>query len=296
MNTITWSLMQYDDSGTVRTGILVEDSAFRAPAEIEALSVMDLIGDWSRWSEVLRDLPLDALVPLTTPLLVAPLTYPGKVICAGANYYDHADEMGTDRPDPASEPFFFLKTPSNTVVGPHTIVAIADDGRSQVDWEAELGVVIGRECSSIDPVDARDVIAGYVVANDLSDRGIFRRHESVFPAFDWDWVGHKSQDGFCPLGPGVVPSWLIPDPQALKIRLDVNGVVKQDSNTSHMVVDVNRLVAAASRLMTLEPGDVILTGTPAGVGMPRQDFLSPGDVVTVEIEGIGRLSNELTRK
>ena len=296
MTNANWALAQYRTSRGIATGIHVADRVLAAPPALGGLTVMELLRDWQRCAKVLRTLDLDALTPVEDAQLVAPLTYPNKVICAGANYYDHADEMGVDRPDPAVEPFFFLKTPTTTVVGPSAEVAIFDDGRSQVDWEAELGVVIGRRCADLAAADAADVIAGYLVANDVSDRGVFHRNGAVAPPFEWDWLGHKSQDGFCPLGPGLVPAWLVPDPPALKIRLDVNGIVKQDSNPSQMVVDVHSLISAASRVFTLEPGDVILTGTPAGVGMPRKDFLHPDDVVTVEIEGIGRISNKVVAK
>lgn len=296
MKDVNWALAQYHTAGGTATGIHVDGRVLEAPPALDGLDVMGLLGDWDRWAQVLRTLDLSALTPVADAELAAPLTYPNKVICAGANYYDHADEMGAGRPDPTVEPFFFLKTPTTTVVGPSAEVSIFDDGRSQVDWEAELGVVIGRRCADLRATDAADVIAGYLVANDVSDRGVFHRSGAVAAAFEWDWLGHKSQDGFCPLGPGLVPSWLVPDPQALKIRLDVNGIIKQNSNTSQMVVDVHRLIAAASRVFTLEPGDVILTGTPAGVGMPRKDFLRPDDVVTVEIEGIGRISNKIVAK
>ncbi|MBU8809831.1 fumarylacetoacetate hydrolase family protein [Mycolicibacterium goodii] len=295
MTELTWALAQYRTARGIEAGIYADDRIFAAQT-FNGLTVMDMLAHWERWEDVLRTMDRAALTPVADAEVVAPLTYPSKVICAGANYYDHADEMGVDRPDPTAEPFFFLKTPTTTVVGPSCEVPIFDDGRSQVDWEAELGVVIGRRCADVAPEDAAQVIAGYLVANDVSDRGVFHRNGSVAAPFEWDWLGHKSQDGFCPLGPGLVPTWLVPDPQALKIRLDVNGVVKQDSDTSQMVVDVHRLIAAASRVFTLEPGDVILTGTPAGVGMPRKDFLRPDDVVTVEIEGIGRISNKVVAK
>ena len=291
-----WSLAQYRTSEGVATGIYVDGRVLTAPATLGERTVMELLQDWDRWAEVLRSIDLGTLIPVEDADLHAPLTYPNTVICAGANYYDHAAEMGVDRPDPEAEPFFFLKSPTTTVIGPGAPVAIFDDARSQVDWEAELAVVIGRRCSHVDAAGAAEAIAGYLVANDVSDRGVFHRSGSDAPPFEWDWVGHKNQDGFCPLGPGMVPAWLVPDPQSLDIRLDVNGIVKQDSNTSQMVVDVNHLIAAASRVMTLQPGDVLLTGTPAGVGMPRRDFLRPRDVVTAEIVGVGRLSNEIVAK
>lgn len=292
----TWALVQYQTNAGIAVGVQLDGEVYAAPALLDGRTLLEIVEDWPHWSTVLRTLDDQALTPIPVPDVIAPLTYPNKVICAGANYYDHAEEMGAARPDPHAEPFFFLKSPTTTVVGPTAQVPINTDGRSNVDWEAELGVVIGRRSSAIDESGAAQAIAGYVVANDISDRGIFHRSGSVFPAFDWDWLGHKNQDAFCPIGPGLVPAWLVPDPQALKIRLDVNGVVKQDSNTSQMVVEVPRLIAAASKLMTLEPGDIILTGTPAGVGLPRHDFLSPGDVVTVEIEGLGQICNTVVGK
>ncbi|AII11421.1 fumarylacetoacetate hydrolase family protein [Rhodococcus opacus] len=297
MTSTTWSLVQYSTGGDeVRLGFSADGLVRSAPAELAGLDTMTVLRDWSRYKALLTDLDVDALPVVEDATLLAPLTYPNTVLCAGVNYYDHAEEMGTARPNPAAEPFFFLKSPTTTITGHDTNIAIYDDGRSRVDWEAELGVVIGEECTGVSPDEAARYIAGYVVANDISDRGVFHRDGAVFPAFEWDWVGHKSQNSFCPIGPGIVPAWHVPDPHALKIRLDVNGTVKQDSDTSQMVTNVYQLISAASRIMTLAPGDVILTGTPAGVGMPRQDFLHDGDVVTVEIEGIGTLTNTIVLK
>ncbi|QQZ14621.1 MULTISPECIES: fumarylacetoacetate hydrolase family protein [Rhodococcus] len=297
MTPTLWSLVQYTTTGEdTRLGIAADGLVRTVPDALRDLDALSLLREWSAHRPLLLDLDVEALTPVDGASLLAPITYPNTVLCAGANYYDHAEEMGTARPDPDAEPFFFLKSPATSVVGPDAAIAIFDDGRSKVDWEAELGVVIGTECTAITAAEAPAHIAGYVVANDISDRGVFHRDNSVFPAFEWDWVGHKSQNGFCPLGPGIVPSWQVPDPQSLKIRLDVNGVVKQDSDTAQMVTGVFDLVAAASRIMTLAPGDIILTGTPAGVGMPRHDFLRDGDVVTVDIDGIGRLTNTIVVK
>jgi 2-keto-4-pentenoate hydratase/2-oxohepta-3-ene-1,7-dioic acid hydratase in catechol pathway len=290
------TLVQYQADTGIAVGIQFDQHFYAAPQLFGGRTLLEIVEDWPHWSTVLRTLDDQALTRIPVPDVIAPLTYPNKVICAGANYYDHAEEMGAARPDPHAEPFFFLKSPTTTVVGPSAQVPINTDGRSKVDWEAELGVVIGRRTSAVEETEAAQAIAGYVVANDISDRGVFRRTDSVNPAFDWDWLGHKNQDAFCPIGPGLVPAWLVPDPHALKIRLVVNWVVKQDSNTSQMVVGVPRLIAAANKLMTLEPGDIILTGTPAGVGAPRHDFLSPGDVVTAEIEGVGRIRNTVVGK
>ena len=158
MTNANWALAQYRTSRGIATGIHVADRVLAAPPALGGLTVMELLRDWQRCAKVLRTLDLDALTPVEDAQLVAPLTYPNKVICAGANYYDHADEMGVDRPDPAVEPFFFLKTPTTTVVGPSAEVAIFDDGRSQVDWEAELGVVIGRRCADLAAADAADLL------------------------------------------------------------------------------------------------------------------------------------------
>lgn len=287
-----WSLVQYEADG-IRLGIADSGVVRRPPPELADHTVLDLLAEWTRWMPLLRELDVRALPEVSDAHLVAPLTYPPKVLCAGANYFDHAEEMGAARPDPDAEPYFFLKTPTTTIVGPDAPVGIPADPAAKIDWEAELGVVIADTCRDLEPGQAWSHLAGYLVANDLSARGRFPRPGAVFPAFGWDWFAHKSQDGFCPIGPGLVPAWLVPDPHALKIRLTVNGEVKQDSSTAAMVCGVDRLVAAASRVTTLEPGDLLLTGTPAGVGMPRNEFLEPGDVVTVEIEGVGRIRNRM---
>jgi 2-keto-4-pentenoate hydratase/2-oxohepta-3-ene-1,7-dioic acid hydratase in catechol pathway len=200
--------------------------------------------------------------------------------------------MGTDRPDPADEPFFFLKPPTTSIIGPNDPVPYPA-GVPELDWEAELAVIISHRVRNLDASDVSKHIAGYTIANDISARGAFRRPQAVLAPFAFDWFAHKGQDGFCPLGPGIVPAWLVPDPQSLPIKLWVNDELKQDSTTADMVVGVAELVAAASRLVTLEPGDVVLTGTPAGVGMPKDSFLKPGDDILIEIAGIGQLRNRI---
>ncbi|MEV0286964.1 fumarylacetoacetate hydrolase family protein [Kribbella sp. NPDC050820] len=293
-----WALVQYaipdDPGGSTYLGVLVDGAVRAAPDDFRSAGLMDALSRWDDHAPALRRLDVSSLVPVPGGVLIAPLTYPRKVICAGANYYSHAQEMGTQPPDPDGEPFFFLKPPTTTIVGPWDEVSLPD-GESNVDWEAELAVVIGRGGRDISAAEALDHVAGYAVANDLSARGLFPRTDAVFPPFDWDWLRHKGFDGFCPLGPGVVPSWLIEDPHDLGLRLSVNGQLKQDGTTADMVVPIPRLIAAASRILTLEPGDVILTGTPAGVGMPRHTFLCPGDVVVTEIERIGRLENRMVK-
>jgi 2-keto-4-pentenoate hydratase/2-oxohepta-3-ene-1,7-dioic acid hydratase in catechol pathway len=201
--------------------------------------------------------------------------------------------MGTNIPAADDEQFFFFKPPATTVVGPDVEVPYPGETPVDLDWEAELAVVIGTSARHVSPEQVLDHVAGYTAANDLLARGLFKRSSAVMEPFGWDWLRHKAIDGSCPLGPGLVPHWLVDDPKALRLSLEVNGVVKQDSSTSDMVVDVAHLIAGASRVLTLQPGDVILTGTPAGVGMPNGDFLYVGDAVTVNIESIGRLTTTI---
>jgi len=252
--------------------------------------MMSLIEDWTLVEDLLYELNTDSLKSVSGAKILAPLTFPHKVLCVGANYYSHAEEMKTKRPDPTAEPFFFFKPPTVTIIGHGAPVAMPAVEGANLDWEAELAVVISRSVRNITAEEAHSAIAGYCIANDLSARGQFARPDAVFPAFAYDWIGHKGQDGFCPLGPGIVPHWQVEDPMSVQMTLEVNGELKQDANTSDMVVDIYHQIAAASRLMTLEPGDVILTGTPAGVGMPRGTFLKSGDSMTVRIEGIGELT------
>jgi 2-keto-4-pentenoate hydratase/2-oxohepta-3-ene-1,7-dioic acid hydratase in catechol pathway len=161
-----------------------------------------------------------------------------------------------------------------------------------VDWEAELGVVIGRRAKNVSVDRALDVIAGYTIGNDLSARDVSRRQGiSDTSPFKFDWVAQKCFDGACPLGPWIVPAEDVPDPHNLKIELTVNGVVKQSSNTSELIFDISEQIAHLSEKITLHPGDVILTGTPAGVGAGRGEFLKAGDEVRITIERVGELVN-----
>jgi 2-keto-4-pentenoate hydratase/2-oxohepta-3-ene-1,7-dioic acid hydratase in catechol pathway len=160
----------------------------------------------------------------------------------------------------------------------------------KLDWEAELVAVIGRECAGVDPASALQYVAGYTIANDLSARDLMRRSDQPDSApFHWDWLGHKSFDGACPLGPWIVPAFAIPDPQQLSIRLWVDDRLRQDGNTSEMIFTVAEQISHLSRRMTLFPGDIVLTGTPSGVGAESNEYLVPGNRVRIEIENIGDL-------
>ena len=205
---------------------------------------------------------------------------PQKIVCVGLNYHDHAEEQGTELPD---APLLFAKWP-NTLIGPGQPIVIPPVTK-QVDYEAELGVVIGERVHGASAENALEAVAGYLCLNDVSARDL--------QFADGQWVRGKSLDTFCPVGPDLVPAADVPDPQVLAIRALVNGEALQDSSTSNMIFSVAEIVAHISQAITLEPGDVIATGTPAGVGAFRdpQVFLRPGDEVTIEIEGIGALTN-----
>jgi 2-keto-4-pentenoate hydratase/2-oxohepta-3-ene-1,7-dioic acid hydratase in catechol pathway len=214
-------------------------------------------------------LPSGRRVPLSEVRWLPP-TAPTKVICVGFNYRDHAQELSVEIP---KEPLFFLKPPSALVAHGQPIPYPAHT--RQLDYEGELAVVIGRRCRHLRPAEARDVILGYSILNDVTARDVQRVEKQ--------WVRAKAFDGSAPYGPWVETEL---DPGNVRITTRVNGEVRQDSWTRYMIFDVFELVAEASRYMTLEPGDVIATGTPPGVGP-----LQPGDVVEITVEGVGTLSN-----
>lgn len=227
--------------------------------------------------------PRDA-VAADDATLTVPLTRSRKVLAIGLNYHDHVREVGAETPE---LPLLFGKLP-NTLAGPYDDVVV--DGRltAQADYEVELAAVIGSVVRDVSLDDALDAVGGYAVANDLSSRDI-QFAES-------QWIRSKSFDGFCPIGPWVTTRDEVPDPQKLDLSTAVNGETRQSSNTSEMVFGVAELVAFLSRGITLEPGDVILTGTPPGValGMPGTPWLRPGDTVRCEIEGLGFIENTMT--
>jgi 2-keto-4-pentenoate hydratase/2-oxohepta-3-ene-1,7-dioic acid hydratase in catechol pathway len=214
---------------------------------------------------------------------VLPLERPQKIVCIGLNYSDHAEEQGVELPE---RPLLFAKWP-NTLIGPGDPIVIPPI-TERVDYEAELGVVIGERVRGVSIENALEAVAGYVCVNDVSARDL--------QFSDGQWVRGKSLDTFCPVGPALVPASDVPDPQALGIRAILNGETMQDSTTANMVFGVAEIVAFVSQAITLERGDLIATGTPAGVGVFRDPpvLLQPGDVITIEIDGIGALTNPVT--
>ena len=214
----------------------------------------------------------------------APVARPGKIVCIGLNYRDHAEESGADVP---SEPVVFMKDPS-TMIGPFDPVRIPR-GSVKTDWEVELGVVIGATARYLDsPADALDVVAGYAVSHDVSEREFQLERGG-------QWDKGKSCETFNPFGPELVTSDEVGDPQSLGLRLSVNGTPRQNGSTAKMIFPVDHLIWYLSQFMVLHPGDVVNTGTPAGValGLPGTPYLRVGDVVELEIDGLGAARQEM---
>lgn len=227
------------------------------------------------------DLKLDRLfTPHETARLHPPILRPSKIICVGRNYAEHARERGAEVP---TQPIFFLKS-NNTISGPGDAIVLPKES-SQVDYEAELAVVIGKGGRNIPEEKAYDHVAGYMMLNDVSARDM--------QSADKQWFRGKSCDTFAPTGPWIVTKDEIPDPHRLRISLTLNGQTMQDSNTGNMIFKIPYLISYLSRTLMWEPGDILSTGTPEGIGASRTPpvFLKPGDTVSVTIEKIGTLTN-----
>jgi 2-keto-4-pentenoate hydratase/2-oxohepta-3-ene-1,7-dioic acid hydratase in catechol pathway len=263
-------------------------------------SMRSLLGDWdgalARIDDLVAGGELGEGVATGDARLLPPVPEPPNVYRAGANYADHAREMrglGPDDEVPRSPegPFMFQR-PTTTLIGP-TDRVVLHPGNLKVDWEVELALVIGRRARRVSVDDALAHVAGYFVMNDVSVRDKFKRGEGAEPPMTFDWLRQKGWEGSAPTGPAIVLARDVPDPGALVLRLTVNGAVEQESNTSEMLFSVAEQIAYISAIVPLVPGDVIATGTPAGVGMGKGRFLKPGDVVVAEVDGIGRLENEV---
>lgn len=250
-----------------------------------------LIEGWPAWQQRLDDAVVSnaalfgpTAIDSVSAEFAVPIARPGNIVCIGANYHDHIAEMPV--PVTPTYPFAFVKPVRNTLRASGEPV-FAPRFVEMMDWEAELGAVIGRECKNVAAEEALDVVAGYVNFNDLSARDWI----ATRPGVGIDWVRHKGHDGFAPLGPYFVSARDIPDPHDLHVTLSVNGVVKQDSSTAQMIYGVAEIIEHITSIMTLYPGDIIATGTPAGVGHGRKppEYLKPGDEVRMEIGPLGTL-------
>ena len=295
MTARTWSLTTLDADGRATACVEFDGSCYRLGPTLSRAgltgvdSVAALFVDWNR-SLAALDAAVETLDPADRIVGVrrlAPLLYPGKILCAGANYFDHLAEMGMPGAKKDDQRlFFFMKPPRNAVVGEGATVHMPI-GTKAFDWEIELAVVIGTSARNVSVETAMSHVAAYTVGIDFSARDHNRAPETFYKL---DWVAGKANDTCCPLGPGLVPANAIANPQDIGLKLWVNGELKQNGRSTDMIFSIAEQIATASRIMTLDPGDVLLTGTPAGVGVPKQTFLSVGDMVDAEIEGIGRLS------
>lgn len=217
--------------------------------------------------------------PLARTRLLAPIPRPRKnIFCMGRNYAEHAAERGAAPPE---RPVFFTKPPT-AVVGSDAVV-VHHAATQALDYEVELAVVVGRAGRDLTPDTALGHVFGYTILNDVTARDLQKAHQQ--------WFKGKSLDTFCPMGPALVTADDVPDPQALGIRLRVNGQIRQEATTGQMIFDVATLLAVLSAGMTLEPGDILATGTPSGVGAATGVYLKPGDVMEAEIDGLGCLVN-----
>jgi len=267
-------LVRYGPAGSELPGIFDGRVVLDLSAEIEGVTSDVLESGW----QAIRDLHVDRLpVVEGNPRLGSPVDRISKIICVGLNYKDHAAESGMEAP---REPILFMKAAS-TVSGPNDCIGLPPEVR-KADWEVELGVVIGRSATRVPESTAIQHVAGYVVVNDLSEREYQLEHGG-------QWVKGKSLDTFCPVGPWLVTPDELPDPHSLHMWLEVNGERRQESSTSNMIFGVPFLISYISRYMTLQPGDLICTGTPAGVGLGQTPpvYLKAGDVVELGIECLG---------
>ena len=290
-----WSLATFAQGDQAVAALEVGGVAYRLAPSLARVglagqdSVLGLFSDWARSLTALKDAAsqVQASDQITAASRLAPVLYPGKILCAGANYYDHLAEMGMPGAKKEDQRlFFFMKPPRNAVVGEGKTVHMPINTQA-FDWEVELALVIGKTARNVSVEQALSHVAAYTVAIDFSARDHNRAPETFYKL---DWVAGKGHDTCCPMGPRLIPAHQFGDPQQAALKLAVNGTLKQNGHAKDMIFSVAEQIATASRIMTLDPGDVLLTGTPAGVGVPHKTFLSVGDQVDADIEGIGRLS------
>jgi len=269
-------LIKFGDPGKEKTGIIIDDKRFDTSAFGEDYNEAFFESDGlARLSEFIKaaklpEIPADAR-------LGSPLARPSKLVCIGLNYRDHAEETGAKIP---TEPVIFMKS-TTAIIGPNDDILIPRNSK-KTDWEVELAIVIGKKATYVDEADAMDYIAGYVLHNDVSEREFQMERGGT-------WDKGKGCDTFAPLGPFLATKDEIPNPHHLRLWLKVNGHVMQDGNTANFVFNVPYLVSYTSQFMTLLPGDIISTGTPAGVGLGMKPpvYLNAGDVVELGVDGLG---------
>jgi 2-keto-4-pentenoate hydratase/2-oxohepta-3-ene-1,7-dioic acid hydratase in catechol pathway len=301
-----YKLVTYQSQQGPRAALVIDETIFdvaAATGRAGYVTMLDVLRDWDTAKALLQEAASGAAKttqgsPLRSNKLLPPVPTPAGIFCAGANFTDHMMEMAkvqniAPEPDPHEvglKPWHFIKL-VHCLAAPDSTVKLPAYSK-MVDWEAELTAVIGRPARDVSIERALDYVAGYTVANDLSARDFTKRpHVSDTSPFKFDWLSQKCFADACPVGPWIVPADTIPDPQNVAIKLWVNDVIKQDSHTSKMIFTLAEQISHLSTRVTLQPGDLILTGTPAGVGLARKEFLKAGDVVKVWVEGVGTLVN-----
>jgi len=302
-------------AGMIVDGWMIDVSGALATTSAKSLapSTTSVLGVLERWSDIhprLQQIARGArngeftssISILSAAQLMAPILYPGTIFCAGANYRDHVAEMSKalnlpPEPDPHElglKPWHFIKASAACVRGTGCRISLPVYSQ-RVDWEAEIAIVIGRECRDVGVDRALDFVAGVSIVNDLSARDHLRRDGVAADSpFRYDWVSQKCFDGALPFGPWISPLDEFDDLGKLRIRLWVNEELMQDSSSSNLIFSVAEQISYLSSRLTLRPGDVIATGTPAGCGAARGRFLKPGDRVSIWVEGVGTLTNEFT--
>ena len=309
---MSYRLLTYRAGRDARAGIAVGDQVFDAAksgGNAAWATVLGALEDWPKankaFSEFAKRVEAGKSkakgVPLKKTKLLAPILYPPEIYCAGANYKDHVAEMdraqgrppGPTMKDQGEKPWHFVKTSRTSVVGPGAVVKLPAFSQT-IDWEIELGAVIGKPARNVSRAKALSYVAGYTIGNDLSARDAGKR--ATIPEhspFRWDWIGQKCFEGACPMGPWIVPASEIKDPHNLAMKLWVGDELMQDSNTNQLIFDIADQIEMLSSRATLLPGDVILTGTPAGVGAGRKRFLKSGETVRLWIEKVGEFSHSM---
>lgn len=305
---MSYHILTYSTEGGPRAGIHVEGRIHdiaRALGEERYAAVTELLEDWAETETRLEELAASGAAGdniLSDVRLHAPILYPGQIYGAGSNYSDHRAEMAAvlgiakreQERAPGELPFHFLAPGRACTIGPGESAPYPAYAK-KLDWEIELAVVIGKKARNVGEADALDYIAGYTIANDLTARDAARRPDMPPDSpFLWDYLNAKGFEAACPMGPWITPAKYIGDPANLAMKLWVNDKIMQDSSSSYMIFNIQEQIAALSLRTTLYPGDVIMTGTPAGVGMGCGLFLAAGDKVTLEIENIGTFTHHIS--
>jgi len=299
---MAYRLVSYESTSGITAGILVGEDVYEAEKVLGNARYRSVLGILENWETVQSQLaaftkkPSGDGVPLASLTLAAPIPRPPAIYCAGANYRDHVANMARvqnldlelDPRAKGQKPWHFIKS-SACVVGTGTTIQA---NSKRLDWEAELALVVGIRARALTLDNALNCIAAITNANDFSARDYLQREEQDFRSpFKYDWIAHKNFDGSCPLGPWLTPLDAVENVQDLPIRLWVNDVLRQDSTTNNMIFTAAEQLVQLSSRLTLHPGDVILTGTPAGTGAEIGEFLKPGDVVRIQIAELGVLVN-----